>query len=468
MNLLKKMLVVIILVTPSLNFANDIEVKNISFNQKTKKVSFNLSWKNSWKNQKNFDAAWVFVKFIDSKGDYIHGKLATKKHRLKGAQKGVFELPSDRVGVFVHLADAYRGDVAWNVDLKIDDATSKRLSNNYKIHVFALEMVYIPKGDFYVGATEPEAVNYASFYESDVTGEPVKPFLISSEDQVINVSPTEGNLYYKIGRSPYRGDSKGSIPATFPKGHDAFYMMKYETTQGFYSDFLNALSPALASTLSPHTVNNYYKEKGGIRFANNRYKADTYNRPANFITWDDGATLADWAGLRPMTEFEFTKAARGAGKPMVHEFPWGTASTKDLKRKVELNDELILTDGVVEKDLNENNRHLYGASYYWVMDLAGSLWEKCVTIGHPIGRNYTGTHGDGLISKEGTATNIDWPKGIREEGGYGYRGGGYYSHGKKATDYNPHSPTAYRPYGSWAGGKRSIAYSQRYVRTAGK
>jgi formylglycine-generating enzyme required for sulfatase activity len=466
--MLKKILLAIVLIIPSLHHANDLEVKNTSFDKKTQTVSFEISWKNSWKNQKNYDAAWVFVKFIDSKGNYIHGKLAKQAHNIHGSKKGTLEVPTDRVGAFVYASETQRGDVSWKVQLLLDTAAFEQLSDDFKVHVFALEMVYIPKGDFYVGATEEKAVNYASFYESDAQGKPVKPYLISSENQVINVSPSQGDLYYITGRSPYRGDSKGVIPAQFPKGHDAFYMMKYETTQGFYSDFLNALSPELASALSPHTTKAYYDKKGGIRFAENRYQADTYNRPANFITWDDGATLADWAGLRPMTEFEFTKAARGTAKPFVHEFPWGTATTKDLKRKVELNDELILVDGVLEQNLNEQNRAVYGASYYWVMDLAGSLWEKCVTIGHPIGRSYLGTHGDGIISKEGTATNSDWPRGINEEGGYGYRGGGYYYHGMKISDYNPHSPTSYRPYGSWAGGKRSIAYSQRYVRTASK
>lgn len=468
MSMLKKILLCGILLIPSMHFANDIAVKNISFDQKAQKVSFDLSWNNSWKNKKNFDAAWVFVKFVDPEGNYVHGTLASNAHDLKGKQKGTFELPSDRVGVFVHLAEMYRGDVSWKVQLKLDETAMRKLTKDLSVQVFALEMVYIPKGDFYVGATEPKAVNYASFYESDATGKPKGPFLISSENQVIKVDPTEGNLYYNIGRSRYRGDSQGTVPATFPKGHDAFYVMKYETTQGFYADFLNALSPELAARLTPHNVKNYYKEKGGIRFEKGQYTADTYNRPANFITWDDGATLADWAGLRPMTEFEFTKAARGTAKPIEHEYPWGTSTKEGLKRKVALNDELILTDGVLEKDLNDSNRPVYGASYYWVMDLAGSLWEKCVTIGHPIGRSYTGTHGDGVISKEGTATNADWPKGIKEEGGYGYRGGGYYYHGMKISDYNPHSPTAYRPYGSWSGGKRSIAYSQRYARTASK
>lgn len=461
----KQVLVVLFLTVPFLAIANDINVKKVSFDIKTQKVSFDLSWKNSWKNQKNHDAAWVFVKFIDSNGNYIHGKLKKGEHRIYGAQKAALELPNDRVGVFVKLTKKYRGDVNWNVQLKLDESIINKISKNTEIKVFAIEMVYIPKGKFYIGATEKEAVDYASFYESDDTGNPEKPYLISSENQKITVSPTKGNLYYKTGKSIYRGDSKGIVPETFPKGYAAFYMMKYETTQGLYADFLNAISPTVAKKLTPHTEKEYYEKKGGIRFENNRYTADTYNRPANYITWDDGAALADWAGLRPMTELEFTKAARGTSKPFVHEFPWGTNNTTNLKRKVELNDELIL-DGVSEKNLNEDNRQIYGASYYWVMDLAGSLWEKCVTIGDPVGRNYLGTHGDGVISANGTATNTDWPKGIQEEGGYGYRGGGYYHHGMKIGDFNPHSPTSYRPYGSWAGGKRSIAYSQRYVRTA--
>jgi formylglycine-generating enzyme required for sulfatase activity len=434
--------VIILLCIPTLTFANDIKVKNSRFDAKTRMIHFDISWKNSWRNQKNYDAAWVFVKFIDANGNYIHGTLRNNQHKIQGAQKGAIEVPSDGVGVFVKLSENYRGDVNWKVQLALDKITASKLSDDFKIQVFALEMVYIPKGNFHIGATEATAINYASFYESDASGNPVKPYLISSEKQVITVSPTAGNLYYKTGKSPYRGDKTGTIPATFPKGHHAFYMMKYETTQGFYSDFLNSITPELAAALTPHTVKEYYKKKGGIRFANNRYSADTYNRPANFITWDDGAALADWAGLRPMTELEFTKAARGTAKPFAHEYPWGTNTTSNLKRKVELNDELILTNGILEKNLTDQNRDVYGASYYWVFDLAGSLWEKCVSIGHPIGRNYKGTHGDGILSTDGTATNTDWPKGINEEGGYGYRGGGYYYHGMKIGDYNPHSPTS--------------------------
>ena len=456
----------IFLFLSALGFANDIKVKNASFDSASQLVSFDLSWKNSWHNSKNFDAAWVFVKFIDADGSYIHANLELKSHNITGNTKAKVEVSNDQIGAFIYSTEPHRGNVNWHVKLKLDSALIKNLPTGFQVEVFAIEMVYIPKGSFYIGAIEKEAIDYASFYESDMNGNPVKPYLISSEDQMISVSPTAGNLYYQTEDSPYRGDSKGEVPSTFPKGYAAFYIMKYETTQGVYSDFLNAIKSELALNLSPHTVEDYYKKKGGIRLVDSHFVADTYNRPANFITWDDGAVFADWAGLRPMTELEFTKAARGSSEPFVHEFPWGTDNTKDLKRQVALSDELIFSDAIKEKDLNDKNRHIYGASYYWVMDLAGSLWEKCVTIGDPIGRQYFGSHGDGIITNSGASTNSDWPKGIKEEGGYGYRGGGYYNHGMKISDFNPHSPIAYRPYGSWAGGKRSIAYSQRYVRTA--
>ncbi len=64
-----------------------------------------------------------------------------------------------------------------------------------------------------------------------------------------------------------------------------------------------------------------------------------------------------------------------------------------------------------------------GASYYGVMDLTVSLWERTVAVGIPEGRLFTGTTGDGLLDTNGNATNPDWP-GISSLGG-SYRGGNY-------------------------------------------
>jgi len=461
-------MVALAIIMPLVSSANNIKVEQVKFNNSTGVVSFNLSWENSWNNNKNHDAAWVFVKLVQTNGAYVHGSLATSGHgsSSENGPKANLNLPKDRVGMFVSTGAAHRGNVSWEVELQLDKAILKNITSEYKVEVFAIEMVYIPEGSFFIGDTDLAALDYASFFEVSADRSPAGPYKINSEDQIITVGGSEGNLYYDTGNSPYRGDHKGTVLASFPKGYNAFYMMKYETSQGLYADFLNTISSELAAQLTPHGTKDYYQKRGSIKLEENKYIANSRSRPANYITWDDGAALADWAGLRPMTELEFTKAARGPNEPITHEFPWGTDTVDGLKRKVTLDDELVFIDGVSETNLNDQNRNVYGASYFWVMDLAGSLWEKCVTIGDEIGRNYLGSHGDGRISEKGTATNPDWPAGIAEEGGYGYRGGGYYAHGMKISDFNPHSPISYRPYGSWAGGKRSIAYSQRYVRTA--
>jgi hypothetical protein len=136
-------------------------------------------------------------------------------------------------------------------------------------------------------------------------------------------------------------------------------------------------------------------------------------------------------------------------------------------RFVEKNDDLVLLDGFSESQLHENNREQFGASYYWVMDLSGSVWERVVSIGDSAGRAFGGTHGDGVL-RYGFATNTDWPKGSTETAGFGFRGGGFYRHDQLYGGLNPHATIANRTFGAWSGGMRSKAYGSRFVRTKNK
>jgi formylglycine-generating enzyme required for sulfatase activity len=286
---------------------------------------------------------------------------------------------------------------------------------------------------------------------------------ITSEAE-IPVGPRAGALNYRPGQ--YAGDGEGPVPAAFPKGTRAFYLMKYEILQGQYAAFLNTLSENATSFRSPIGGRGYYEQRGSIRLVDSRYVADHPDRPANRLSWDDGSAFADWAGLRPFTELEFTKAARGPMEPVAGDFPWGTASKERLLRRNQPDDDLLATGEAAEANLSDATRAVLGASYYWVMDLAGSVWEKVVSIGHPAGRAFRGTHGDGELAGYGLATNDDWPRGDHAGGGYGYRGGGYYQRGFQETDLNPHSRVAQRPYGAWGGGPRGVGYGFRAARTA--
>jgi formylglycine-generating enzyme required for sulfatase activity len=457
--------------------ANDLRLSNVEVeNQKsTFSVRFTIAWDNAWRNARNYDAAWVFLKFQPQNAEYNarsvwtqptgHQVLAKSDPRLPDP---VLEVSGDRMGLFVYPSAAHRGPVEWTLRVFFDPKSIGSFDvwqGAWKL--YALEMVYIPNGGFALGDPDTSALAAGSFYRSDANGRYDGLFEISDENQAIAIGNQAKNLNYRASEPEYQGDRQGSLPPEFPKGVQAFYIQKYELSQGEYANFLNALSVDVTTTRANFAGKSYYKSRGSIIFDGEKYVAKSPRRPLNFVGWDDGCAFADWAGLRPMTELEFEKAARGTGKPIPHEYPWGTADKNRLQRYVDLDDELKNASGYDESRLDDQTRAVYGASYYWVMDLAGSVWEKVVSVGHPGGRAFRGTHGDGKLAGYGYATNEDWPKGDNNPvAGFGYRGGGYYEHGKPAGDFNPYGPVGWRNYAAWSGGPRSIAYGFRCVRTA--
>lgn len=429
----------------------------------------NLSWENAWNNSNNHDAVWLFFKFLKGDNGYQHVQVLENGHRtsLVHQDKKValaFEVPDDRLGVFIYPKTAYRGHLNMTIKIFLDKESYKKV-NTRSAHfsAYAIEMVQIPSGDFVVGAADTTAVKFGALYQSDEQGNYNGTFKIEKENQTITVGPKKNQLYYKRPEG-YEGDQKGIIPEKFPKGVQEFYMMKYEPTQGQYADFLNSLSDGQSQSRTNFGGKSYYKERGSIRLKDGKYQAEFPHVPCNFMSWDDAMAYADWAGLRPMTEFEFTKAARGTQGAIAIGFPWGTDSKDQMQRMVNNNGELKMRNGWTEAQLSPETKAMFGASYYWVMDLAGSLWERLVTIGDEKGRAFEGTHGDGKLSDYGFATNKDWPKGIEETGGFGFRGGGFYGYGRDYHNFNPYSPIAFRPYGAWSGGNRTKAYGARFVK----
>jgi formylglycine-generating enzyme required for sulfatase activity len=457
--------------------ANDLRVETGSVERSANagfRVTAKVSWKNAWRNARNYDAVWLFVKARPApNAAWRHVRLAATP---SGAATPIACASSaDRVGAFCRAtAASFRGNLAGDVTLEIDPASlpnNMAASPTLEARVFGIEMVYIPDGPFSVGDRDTASVSHAAFYRSTANGSHGGPYRITSEAE-IRVGPEDGALYYQAKYPQYEGDRAGPVPAAFPKGTRAFYIMKYETLQGQYADFLTTIPHYYASFRAPLGGVDYATERGSIRIEGGAYVAAKPNRPANQMSWDDGTAFADWAGLRPMTELEFTKAARGPVDPGPSDYPWGTSSKTGLQRRVGPDDDLPNTGPADESRLADSTREALGASYWWVMDLAGSVWERAVTIGHPRGRAFRGTHGDGTLRDYGLATNDDWPLGDNEAGGYGYRGGGYYERERERNrdwtvrELNPYSPVEWRNFGSWGGGPRGVAYGFRAVRTA--
>lgn len=458
--------------------ATDLQITNTIYNGKpvdsknpTLTAWLTVTWKNSWRTDKNYDAVWIFFKFNAKEDSWsrIPGILKKTGHGLihnylPNNVGPSFFVPDDGMGVMIYPDKKYRGDVSWRIKVEFDIPKISGLDKEDLVLVYAhgIEMVYIPQGPFYAGESDTTVQRSAGAFHEGGTRDYYK---VNSENE-IQIGDTKGNLNYNNNNLPeFRGDVKGPVPASFPKGFDPFYIMKYELTDGNYIDFLNSIGVYFSNDRANFGGRNYYKERGSIRLDGDEYKTDSRQRPASFLSWDDDCAFADWAGLRPMTELEFEKACRGPVRPvMPNSFPWGTNSKEKLSRYYDRKGDLVLEPPLNEKDINDVNLEYFGASYYWVMDLNGSVWERCVTLGNERGRSFVATHGDGRLAPyKGTATNEDWPNNRDGKGGISYRGGGYYIWNMAAA---PQGEVGHRNFGAWGEGTKGIAYGFRAVRSA--
>lgn len=430
------------------------------------RVELDVGWRNAWRNERNHDAAWIVLRTPDAQGGSVMRLDPGGAARAEGARAGKVAISEDGVGCFVHLDEPWRGDVSWKLSLPL----MKGALSPADCEAFGLEMVLVPAGPFELGDEHRQARETGSFYRCGPDGAPAGTFRVESEAP-IRIGSMEGALHYDAGAHPeYRGDRQGPLPEDFPKGTRAFYAMKYELRQGTYAAFLDRLPEEWRARRAPLGLDDEQAATCTIeRLENGRFTARAPDRPANFVTWDDTAAFADWMGLRPMTELEFEKAARGPVRPMPLDYPWGTAERESLLRRVLPTRDLAHGDDEAERDLSDATRARHGASWCWMLDLSGSLWERVVSAGHPLGRAFRGTHGDGRLDpKTGDATNADWPRGDatgRAADGIGFRGGAEYFKGP-ADLTNPESRVGVRTYAAWNGAMRAPTYSARACRTA--
>ncbi|RYU93431.1 formylglycine-generating enzyme family protein [Emticicia agri] len=454
--------------------ASDLKIEQVQWQRENNKLyaQLQVSWKNAWRNENNHDAVWLFFKLMPNpytdNNTYNHVKVEANGHRLiknqlAGSPEPIFEVAKDHMGLFIMPAKSHRGNISWRISIALENTEGNLYEKTFA--AYGLEMVSIPQGKFTLGEADTTLLktNF-TFFLSGGKGEFKGLFPVNAETEEIKVSPDAGSLYYHSKTKIYNGDQTGVIPKAFPKGFQAFYLMKYELTQGQYADFLNCISVTSSFQRANFGGKDYEAYRGSISLKDNVYLAKSPDRPANFISWDDAMAYADWAALRPYTELEYEKACRGPLKPVNREFPWNTSSKEKLIRYVNKQDELVFANGVEESTLSNTNKEEFGASYYWVMDLSGSVWERVITIGDSTGRAFKGTHGDGLL-KYGFANNTDWPVGCTETSGFGFRGGGYYHHDQLIGDLNPNATLANRTFGAWSGGMRSLAYGSRFART---
>ncbi len=379
------------------------------------------------------------------------------------------------LGAFIYRSSSYSGNntnfnttLRWNIGRGGQGAV--------EVRVFAIEMVYVPGGVVF---------NVGGGGGSD-----------AFTSTTINTATANASGGYPTGQT-------APSSASWPNGYNAFYCMKYEISQAQYRDFLNTLTRSQQAnrvTMDGNVVGQYaagwvvdYPTYGvftqisnlttpvnriGLRLVNDpggsspRIYACDLNTSSTLptgvdqsddgewiamaqLSWMDGCSYLDWAGLRPMTELEFEKACRGTQAAVSGEYAWGTTTLHSTSYAPLSNPgatgELPNAPGTTNGNgvyngnarvtgisgplrvgsfaTSNTNRIQSGATYYGIMEMSGNVWERAVTLGNADGRNYTGNHGDGAISTNSHANTTDWPGLISGEvtgaTGGGFRGGNW-------------------------------------------
>jgi formylglycine-generating enzyme required for sulfatase activity len=327
--------------------------------------------------------------------------------------------------------------------------------------IAAVEMVYVPAGDFFVGSGGQET---GGFTKANSTSGNTVPFLITTGPITLqgnSATSSASNLSARDGAWDLTGTNTADIPVLYPTGFSGFYCMKYEISQQQYVDFLNTLTSTQKAARYIASSTN----RNGISSSSLVFSTSLPNVARNFMSWPDGAAYSDWSCLRPMTELEFEKACRGPVNPVSLEYAWGTSSVTSNKYQLTnagLAGENITSDtysttegnaawgstistsptfqafvngpvrvGIFAGNPLNSSRISSGASYYGIMELSGNLLELCVSLGMSsgslslgIGRNFTGLHGNGSLTTSGTADVPNWPANITSAGsGIIFRGG---------------------------------------------
>ncbi len=430
--------------------ADSVMLVHKDTSSQTIQVRFNLSWEHSWRADTapgNHDAAWVFIKYSQDGGlTWHHASLEPQGHGSGSGtnawvQAGVmderqpFQPDSNPVtGAFFYRSDPgyglftiSRAHLLWNYG-----ADGLTHTDTVLVRAFAIEMVYVPTGPFYLGSGASESGEFFPYPHNDSV------YLVDSEDPII-VGDSSGQLYYEY--SPHSGDQSGVIHKHFPKGYQGYYVMKYNITQQQYVDFLNTITNAQAQNRKSQITGfrHAITDTTGIFTTAHPYVA------CNFLSWPDGSAYVHWAGLRPMTETEYEKACRGPLYPVAEEFAWGsthfvqakgianpgTAQEKPTNAQsnavagFDQNVQGPMRVGAFATD--SSGRTEAGASYYGIMELSGNVTEKAVTIGNSQGRAFDGLHGNGTLTSCGHANVSSWPGyhngTVSQAAGSGLRGG---------------------------------------------
>ena len=424
---LKKITLLLVLFCTQIILANNLTISNVT-KIGPNRLRFDISWDNSWEVSTYRDAAWVFIKYKNSSGQWQHLDL-TGITQSNGV--GYYFIYGNK-GVMVTGGNTGVYTATGNITVQFDSSNLGPLPD---FKVFGIEMVKVNQGAFYVG----DGVSSLRFYRGD---DSTQPYYVNNNSAI-----TVGNAVNDINANYL----STNIPSSYPKGYNSFYMMKYEITQEQYAEFLNTLTFQQQQNRTESDLNNITASnrfvmtdsssptlRDGIACdanATNTFPITFYcdlnnngipneaddgqNIVPTSLNVNDALAYLDWAALRPITDMEYEKATRGENVlPIGSDYANGTSLSVIAGSTINsgLANETVSnqgTDGLISYArygqgpirvgslaFGTSTRLQSGAGFYGAMELTGNINELAVLTNNS-NLSYTGNFGDGTLTNTG-------------------------------------------------------------------
>lgn len=135
--------------------ANNVALSNISVVNNAgntgKIIEFDVSWDNSWRTAStgNYDGVWIFFKFKDNDGKWYPLRFNGNNINMPAGVSYNLGNNGGNIGIGMFL---YRSNLGSGT-FTITDARAgiQSYPGTFDIRGYAIEMVYVPQGSFWVG-----------------------------------------------------------------------------------------------------------------------------------------------------------------------------------------------------------------------------------------------------------------------------------------------------------------------------